>query len=116
MTDLDRLIEAVDAGDAPWRDIAAMSYDCGPQIQPWRRTVGEAYNGSLDAAKALHDAMLPGWDYRIETGRRDIKARVSQPHLLTYNDPSSAETPARAWLLAVLRAYRATQETQNDRA
>lgn len=107
MSDLDRLIEAVEAGDLTHDGSAYRSLGDG-----WLH-VFDAMNGSLDAAKALHDALLPGWDYRIETGRRDVKARVSQTHLLSYYDPSSADTPARAWILAILRA---TQETQNDRA
>lgn len=104
MSDLDRLIDAVEEGDVTWGNIAAMSYDCGPQIQPWRRTVGEAYHGSLDAAKALHDALLPGWNFTLQN------EGFCYVHSERGEFSGRAETPARAWLLAILRTYRDTQE------
>jgi hypothetical protein len=62
-----------------------------------------AYAGSLDAAKALHEAVLPGWfpgiSQNIHFG--DWYAWVQTKtlhHHATYRDP------ARAWLLAILEA------------
>ena len=62
-----------------------------------------AYDGSLDAAKLLHEAVLPGWFGGVsenihghgwygwvQTNERHMEARSDQP--------------ARAWLLAILRA------------
>lgn len=64
-----------------------------------------AYHGSLDAAKALHEAVLPGWAWTL---CNDGKAHV----LRTGSEPwSYAETPARAWLLAILEAL-ISQEQQ----
>ena len=58
-----------------------------------------AYEGSLDAAKLLHEAVLPGWDWCIMPDG----ASVYSPH---DNSPTDGDSPcpARAWLLAILRA------------
>ena len=77
-----------------------------------------AYNGSLDAAKALHDSLLPGWPKNLnfiehidgnvccmfgpipdDAGKWDFAPKFD----------AKAANPARAWLLAILRAYRETQ-------
>ena len=82
-----------------------------PQALPAHRMidVSDAYSGSLDAAKALHDSLLPGWDMQINAYEDDsFDASVSQPlQVKTYDGVSP--WMARAWLLAVLRAYRETQ-------
>jgi len=61
-----------------------------------------AYNGSLDAAKALHEAVLPGWEWLI--GKSNAK-------IFPFNDTHDvagcygmADTAARAWLICILRA------------
>ncbi len=61
-----------------------------------------AYNGSLDAAKALHEAVLPGWIYNIAPGF----AHVIPPHDNGDQEAHTglSETLARAWLLAILEA------------
>ena len=63
-----------------------------------------AFNGSLDAAKALHEALLPGWSFCISMG-----ATVEK-----IGDPDAifggwSENHARAWLIAILKAYEAQQ-------
>ena len=60
----------------------------------------KAFNGSLDAAKALMEAVLPGWFWwRDQVGRFWVS---------NYTDAFYAAdkhtNPARAWLLAILRA------------
>ena len=62
----------------------------------------KAFNGSLDAAKALHDAVLPGYEWLL--GKSNAK-------VFPYNDTADiagsygmASDPARAWLIAILRA------------
>lgn len=70
-------------------------------------TIYSAFSGSIDAAKALHEAMLPGWNFGIichgaevwETWRAVFGAEV-------------LDNPARAWLLAILDAL--IQEKTND--
>ena len=95
-TPIRALIEAVESGtfmmDAlPW---------------PHEVTAYNAFSGSLDAAKALHDALLPGWRARVDTGRRH-RAWVISPENRRLD--AYSESPARAWLLAILRAYEAQQ-------
>jgi hypothetical protein len=62
-----------------------------------------AYNGSLDAAKALHEAVLPGWfpgiSQNIHFG--DWYAWVQTK---TLHHDARDQDPARAWLLAILEA------------
>ena len=69
-----------------------------------------AFNGSLDAAKALHDAVLP-WcnQYTIDEGPSGCGAHIvcwpdglSGERQLEYK--GYAETPSRAWLIAIIRA------------
>ena len=60
----------------------------------------KAFEGSLDAAKALHEALLPGWDWVI--GRTNDGLTV---HANVGNEAEAFDDcPARAWLLAILRA------------
>lgn len=63
-----------------------------------------AYNGSLDAAKRLHDALLPGWEWLVRS--RGDYACVWEPEEMGDKDAEavSAGNPARAFLLAILRA------------
>jgi hypothetical protein len=97
MSDLDKLIDAVEPGE--WATGLTLPYDLHTDLT-WK-----AFHGSLDAAKALHDALLPGADANIEndgcvcvwdSDGKDSHARIDG-------------NPARAWLLAILRAYRETQ-------
>lgn len=59
-----------------------------------------AFGGSLDAAKALHDAMLP--EHTAMIGTRKPRAIVHDANDTPFI--AFAETPARAWLLAIIRA------------
>jgi hypothetical protein len=100
--DLDKLIAAVEAGDDA--RVILKSDAAGDRHM---QQVSHAFHGSLDAAKALHDALLPGW----------VTWDASHTYFgyewsLTNGDDAvytcSKDTPARAWLLAILRAYRWT--------
>ena len=80
----------------------------------------QAYNGSLDAAKALHEALLPGW--AIEhmswwpgghwtfhlwgTGYPDHNGVRWHNHTDGRVEASDTD-PARAWLIAIIRAVMA---------
>lgn len=73
-------------------------------------------HGSLDAAKALHDAVLPGWHvdqmgerdggWRVVLGRHDGSVKRNYP------DGIVKDNPARAWLIAILNALISEQENQ----
>lgn len=62
--------------------------------------------------KLMHEALLPGWDALIDL---DAKATVSNgaKTLFGYRDyfGDAKHNPARAWLLAILRAYRQQRES-----
>ena len=74
--------------------------------------VGLAYaQGSLDAAKALHEAVLPDFilgtlAQRGETWVAVVTAwREDHPTQKRIYGTSNADNPARAWLLAILKAH-----------
>lgn len=82
----------------------------------------DAYHGSLDAAKALHEAVLPGWAVASFQKWPGVDARVKlwgtheerggRWHDYTDGRVEAEDpTPARAWLLAILRAL-IEQETK----
>lgn len=69
--------------------------DAQMAILAWR-------NGSLDAAKALHDAVLPGWDVWYETSLGvSMKPKDNR---IWQNPIKFTDNPARAWLLAIIKA------------
>lgn len=123
MTPLRQLIESVEAGkydsttDRPHRfnqfcrdwDAARGSYTNQFSEVAWR-----AYRGSLDAALALHEALLPGW--RIEGVHQKYKTKRWYVCMDKFDDPDAKSSAlnnhsfARSWLLAILRAYEAQQE------
>ena len=124
---LDALIEAVEAG-------TLTAFECGKYgvaISPHCNgetitllTALDAFNGSLDAALALHEALLPGWTVRMishgqeyaDIGIWNVKVNwehISYQPTFTAAGPFGYEgqsnTHARAWLLAILRAYKQVQ-------
>ena len=100
MTDLDKLIEAVEAGrlsEAP-HDLVKMPREM------WE-PIFKANSGSLDAALALHEALLPGWIVeRMMQGDGFWTCQLGNEG--RDWEEGESPTPARAWLLAILRAYR----------
>ena len=107
MTDaLKDLLAKVDAGDATRTEVEDAAI---PAIGADRRFVdaGAAYNGSLDAAKALHDAVLPGWTWELGTFTQ--LATVYAPGYPgdDFDAPcydSEHKVCSRAWLIAILKA------------
>lgn len=113
MTDLDKLIDAVEAGEpSEFRKAnrATFSTPCQDMaLQLSEEHCRHAFKGSLDSALALHEALLPGWDRQICTYEdATFEASVSHPLKVKTHDGVS-HTMARAWLLAILRAYRSVQ-------
>ena len=66
----------------------------------------DAYEGSLDAAKALHEAVLPGWWWKVIHPDPSY-VQVGMPGIGVY--AAQSEGPSRAWLLAILRALYAQE-------
>lgn len=109
MTDLDKLIAAVEARDeialyAALRAISSAAHDKGEYWPAHDAT--KAFDGSLDSAHRLHEALLPGWAWSIECANA---AEIWPKGVLTAAVRAYADggTPARAWLLAILRALKA---------
>lgn len=99
------LIEAVEGGS-----IAPFYGEFRSALGAVLRAHGvNAYDGSLDAAKELHDALLPGWHYRITRGKHTPEVIVQRDILAGEYASAELDLPARAWLLAVLRALAAKE-------
>jgi hypothetical protein len=106
--DLIKLRDAVRAGEAGGSDFCNVWPAMNDKCWPMNKAAYRAYDGSLDAAKALHEAVLPGAYWFI--GHLDepslfYVATVAQGHFA--DSPSwrgYAMIPARAWLLAILDA------------
>lgn len=66
-----------------------------------------AYEDSIDAARALQDAVLPEWELthmgQHENGWMVAIARLGPP---TSHEGIHVSSPGRAWLLAILYAIR----------
>ena len=66
--------------------------------------VSLAFNGSLDAAKVLHESVLQGWEWRLRENRAWVwQATISFGGDETEDEESNG-LPARAWLIAILLA------------
>ena len=102
MGDLDKLIAAVEAGQ--WETTAARAV-FGNTKDPYY-TASCAHRGSLDAALRLHESLLPGWVWNVVDSETTVWPGYP-------GDPKDYQTgyaegrPARAWLLAVLKALQA---------
>jgi hypothetical protein len=101
MTPLDDLIAAVESGKGPGNHVFVL--DTVEQVK-W---CVDAWLGSLDAALRLHEALLPGWGW--DTGHGAEEPFYANVYLKAAEYAAGSDTPARAWLLALLRALK-TQE------
>ena len=111
--DLRKLIEAVEAGD-----LSAINSSLGVMYSglgnhwpwDWISKVNSAFRGSVDAAIALCEALLPGWHWNVSADgvARVVIPSVLRPPLIV----GRSKHPARALLLAVLRAK--LMETEDE--
>ena len=109
MTDIDKLIAAVEGGQVGWNRLANVAEDAVPPKEA--ALVATAYSGSLDAAHRLHDALLPGWGWTLECADAAEVWPLGKLKL-AIRSYSDGGTPARAWLLAILRALREKEKGQ----
>lgn len=131
MSALDRLIEAVEAGkfdvppgeaEGPYIDdfdfywLAVVTDRVGTIHLAW-----PAYNGSMDSALRLFEALLPGVkQWSIVTDPTCLKATVccwpnglsQEPEV--YAESYSIGQPARALLICTLKAHRDTRKGDED--
>ena len=105
LTALKELLAKVEAGDESWVHLPRI-----PELHT--DLVWKAWAGSLDAAKALHEVVLPEWGYLISCQQWvdvwwfDVAGTGSPIRGIS-------PTPARAWLIAILRALIAQEEAPN---
>jgi len=95
---LAELVAKVEAGEWPSRG----AYLIPGEFRP--ADPGLAFQGSLDAAKALHEAMLPGWVWGCGFDGDDGFGAGVENGGIEFVVHGGADNPARAWLLAILRA------------
>jgi hypothetical protein len=118
MSALRELIEAVERGDAtPAHFNTVWGYHQGRYVAGPGQWAHEAYGNDLNAARALHEAVLPnadGWWWSVEhedpepPGFRAWVWNNRQPlHKIRVN--ALGHDPARAWLLAILKAMEVQQ-------
>ena len=111
MTALQELLAKVKAGIAVYRDFSCFEVP-SQCMQYTERAISArmAYNGSLDAAKALHEAVLPEW----------MVAQIRQENFigrwvvrLFYTEAMHGvdNCPARAWLIAIIEALIAQEKS-----
>jgi len=76
-----------------------------PGIGVWGE-VCRASQGSLDAAKAMHEAVLPGWHYSLydDNGIGFSETQIERDDWQGEPFSGKDKSPARAWLLAILEA------------
>lgn len=107
---LQDLLADVEAGRLPDNLVSAEPF-CGTDFKVGQDVVC-AYIGSLDAAKALHEALIPGWSYNLAPGF----CHAMPPH---DNEDQEEHTGvddnlSRAWLIAILKALIAKEEASHD--
>ena len=117
MSDLRELRDRVAGGNAPEYSLFKEAYipSCWAALPLKQREKSfAAYNGSLDAARALHEALLPGWHWRITRGKYTPCAIVQRDIIAGEHQEAEADYPARAWLLAILDALIAKDTDDAD--
>jgi hypothetical protein len=63
-----------------------------------------ACNGSLDAAKSLHDAVLPDWAWSTAIDAHNERWFVVGDNVDYETDEIYHIIPSRAWLIAIIKA------------
>jgi hypothetical protein len=104
LTELRDKVKAGNIGVISARSFAALNGGYGVYVDHQASDAMHAYNGSLDAAKALHEAVLPGWRWQVfALTDCDYVAVLDGPKFSTP-EIEAPYNPARAWLLAILEA------------
>jgi len=107
LTALKKLAAKVEVGKRT-PAINMVAFDENPKVsyaqgaQAWK-----AYNGSLDAAHSLHKAVLGDrWEWVMTSDTVDVWKTSSSAMLCerSIRQGKSHDNPARAWLLAIIKA------------
>ena len=109
---LQELLDKVAEGEVHGRCLPAQV-----AFGPLAKLAWAAQDGSLDAAKALHEAVLPGWLARPECGGAGAGVKFWGCTLEDWDtgarhDVHNMECPARAWLIAIIKALIAKEAGQ----
>ena len=97
---LDDMIAAVRAGETSRVHIERMSGKAG--LAEAGSIYGSAYQDDLNAARMVHSALLPGWDYILGHTNDGLTIHAKTgPY-----DNEFADNLGRALLLSSLKAYR----------
>lgn len=98
MNELDKLIDAVEFNNEAAAKLAARKL-----FPEHAADMGRAFNGSIDAAKRVHDALLPDMGYWLfKNGQVTlISATICTRAVVSKGEDGNA---GKAWLLAILRA------------
>jgi hypothetical protein len=111
---LKALLAKVEAGDIPDTGVdrfrAIPKRGGGVYADPnWYNAHGAYWRGDLNAAKALHEAVLPGWGwYASDIGEVKVYGGSDGPFY-----EGDATNPARAWLIAILKALISEEKTHD---
>lgn len=110
---LQELREKVEAGELPLLKERAAVFGLPPNERPlW---FGGAFHGSLDAAKQMHETVLPGWGWTAESNGDAMVYQATNENGLwrtkVHKIGSIPGNPARAWLIAILKAL---EEMEDD--
>lgn len=108
---LKALLAKVKAGKEPTSTDVFDSFQIAGGIGVYALQVLSAYNGSLDAAMALHEAVLPDW-YVDEAGNNSksmgwtfLLVSIAGTYISSHSPNQGVQTdPARAWLIAQIKA------------
>ena len=110
MTDLAKRIEDGEFDPVVWEKIyMKLGWLSGGPERGW--LLDAWMHGSLDAAKTLHEAVLPEWDIMVHTYDDDLfEGSVAEPDKVQTFDGQSTSM-ARAWLIAIIKALIAKETT-----
>ena len=103
---LDRLIEAWEAGTMTRAQSCTVWKGYAGSFAVEVILLEKTYHGDLNAAKRLHDALLPGWIGDVDTTGFALVYEDERECTSTQSALIPGQS-ARAWGLAILRAYRA---------
>ena len=97
------LLSKIEAGDRSGlcKSMAVQGWPGDPFPDDWASRIDAAYNGSLDAAKALHEAVLCDYVWIASAGCVEVYGPKEGQKFITFCED---ETPARAWLIAIIKA------------
>ena len=120
MSDYEALAKRIEAGELctviTWEALGfgGPTDDFNDPIQLDRHTnqgiINAALHGSLDAAKALHEAVLPGWCWAIMFNHIVTVSPQKAGTVQTMIYQGAATNPAAAWVAAILRAKGASDD------